>query len=111
MNANETTIGELAGVMLAFVRERNWEKFHSPKNLSMSLAIEAAEVMELFQWLTIEEASATALDSAKTKEVADELSDVLAYLLALANVMQIDLAAAFESKMERVRIKYPTDNC
>lgn len=107
MNERETTVGELADVMRAFVRERDWEKFHSPKNLAMSLAIEAAEVMELFQWLTLEQSIETAADDAKRQEVADELSDVLAYLLSLANVMQIDLAAAFDSKMKRVRVKYP----
>ena len=109
MNANETTVGEVAEVMRQFVAARNWEKFHTPKNLAMAMAVEAAEVIELFQWLTPEEALATAGDSKKRQEVADELSDVFAYLLALSNAMNIDLAAAFESKMERVRVKYPVD--
>lgn len=107
MNERETTVGELADVMRTFVRERDWEKFHTPKNLAMSLAIEAAEVMELFQWLTPEQSIETAADPDKRREVADEMSDVLAYLLSLANAMQIDLAAAFESKMKQVRVKYP----
>ena len=107
MNDQQTTVAELSAVMREFVRKRRWEEFHTPKNLAISLAIESAEVMELFQWLTPEQSAETAADAAKRQEVADELSDVLAYLLSLANVMQIDLAAAFESKMRRVRIKYP----
>jgi dCTP diphosphatase len=107
MNDHETTLEQITDVMRQFVRERNWQPFHTPKNLAMSLAIESAEVMELFQWLTAEESLALAEDPEKRGELADELSDVLAYLVSIAAVMKIDLAAAFESKMKRVRVKYP----
>ncbi|WP_235935052.1 nucleotide pyrophosphohydrolase [Candidatus Laterigemmans baculatus] len=110
MNDHQTTILELRRLVARFVAERNWEEFHTPKNLAMSLAIEAAEVMEHFQWSTAEEALAAASDEQKRGEVADELADVLAYLLSLATALQIDLAAALESKMQRNAIKYPRPN-
>jgi NTP pyrophosphatase (non-canonical NTP hydrolase) len=109
MNDRETTVEELQDVMRQFVSERNWQKFHTPKNLAMSLTIEAGEVLELFQWLTPEESIAKANDPEAKAAVGDELSDVLAYLLSLSQSMGIDLAAAFESKMKRVRIKYPAE--
>ena len=107
MHDSQTTVAELRGVVDRFVAERKWEGFHTPKNLAMSLAIEAAEVMEHFQWLTAEEAVSAASDEEKRGEVADELADVLAYLLSLSAAMQIDLAAAVEEKMKRNAIKYP----
>ena len=107
MNDSQTTILELRRLVARFVAERDWQAFHTPKNLAMSLAIEAAEVMEHFQWSTAEEALAAASDEAKRAEVGDELADVLAYLLSLAAAMQIDLAEALEAKMKRNAIKYP----
>jgi NTP pyrophosphatase (non-canonical NTP hydrolase) len=107
MNDHQTTVHQMAEVMRRFVGQRNWESFHTPKNLAMSLAIEAAEVMELFQWLTPEQSAIATQDAERREEVADELADVLAYLLALASATGIDLAAAFESKMRKVEQKYP----
>ncbi len=91
-----------------FVDERNWRKFHNAKNLSMSMAIEAAELMEHFQWLTTDEVvdgKQLALD-----EIADELADVTAYALALANTLKIDLSTALQQKMVKNRLKYPVDS-
>lgn len=102
-----TSVCELKTLMATFVRERDWSRFHSPKNLSMSLAIEAAELMEHFQWLTIEQSRS--IDDDKKSEVADEIADVCCYLLALCNEMQIDLASAVENKMIRNREKYPVE--
>jgi NTP pyrophosphatase (non-canonical NTP hydrolase) len=104
-----TTIENLKQQMAEFVRVRDWEKYHRPKNLAMSVAIEAAELMEHFQWLTHEEAEGALLDEAVRQEVAGEMADVLAYLLSLANAMGIDLSAAFDAKMRRTELKYPAD--
>lgn len=90
-----------------FVAEREWEQFHNPKNLAMSVAIEAAEVMEHFQWLTPEQASA--LPAATRDEVALECADVLLYLLRLCDKLGIDLAAAASKKLLLNAQKYPVE--
>jgi NTP pyrophosphatase (non-canonical NTP hydrolase) len=102
-----TTLAELRKLVADFVDQRDWNQFHSPKNLSMSLAIEAAELMEHFQWLTLDESRAIVQQPQKLAEVADELADVLCYSLALANELQIDLAAAIRAKMRKNEQKYP----
>jgi len=91
----------------AFVAERDWEQFHNPKNLAMSVAIEAAEVMEHFQWLTPEQASA--LPAGTRDEVALECADVLLYLLRLCDKLDIDLAAAASRKLVLNAQKYPVE--
>ncbi len=93
--------------MAQFANERDWNQFHSPKNLSMSIAIEAAELMEHFQWISQEESSS--LTDAKRHEVQEELADVVCYCLALANSMDFDISKAFEHKMARNREKYPAE--
>jgi len=106
MDQRETTILELRNLVAQFVRERDWERFHTPKNLAASIAIETAELMEHFQWLTPEE-SLSLRGQSLDSPIAQEMADVLAYLLSLATVLEVDLAAALESKMERNRRKYP----
>ena len=102
---SRTTVDELRQIVRTFVAERHWEKFHNAKNLSMSIAIEAAELMEHFQWLTTDETlSGEGQDLA---EIADELADVTCYVLAMANVLNIDLTQAVTRKMVKNRIKYP----
>ena len=88
-----------------FNKERDWEQFHSPKNLAMSLAIETAEVMEFFQWLTQEESSNLPTD--KKKEISEELADVIIYLVNLSDKLNIDLLKAARMKIEKNRKKYP----
>lgn len=100
-----TTVNQLKAWMQDFVDERDWQQFHNAKNLSMSLAIEAGELMEHFQWLTT--AEVTEQTGYDLNEVADELADVVCYALSIANALQIDLASAIESKMVKNRIKYP----
>lgn len=109
MNDRETTVAELREAMARFVALRGWGKFHRPKNLAMSLAIEAGELMEHFQWLAHDEVDAALDDAGVRGEVADEMADVLAYLLSLANAAEVDLSAAFEAKMARNETKYPPD--
>ncbi|OGO40098.1 MAG: hypothetical protein A2Z04_03575, partial [Chloroflexi bacterium RBG_16_57_9] len=86
-----------------------WEVYHTPKNLAMSIAIEAAELMEEFQWLTPEETQAALADPAKRPAIEDELADILIYLLSFANVTQTDLSAAVERKMARNEGRFPVD--
>jgi NTP pyrophosphatase (non-canonical NTP hydrolase) len=107
MNDQQTTLAELREIVRQFVNERDWRQFHSPKNLSMSLAIEAAELMEHFQWITADESRAVAHDRAKLTAVGEEISDVLCYTLALANELELDLATALRDKMVKNAQKYP----
>ena len=83
MADNRETVAELRQLVDRFVQERNWTQFHNPKNLSMALAIEAAELMEHFQWLDLDESRAVAQDPARLAAVAEELADVVCYALAL----------------------------
>ena len=112
MNAfsdSTTTVAQLKDRVLAFARERDWEQFHSPKNLSMALAAEAAELMEHFLWATPEESARVAADPAKRAKIAEELADVVIYALEFANATGLDLAAAIGAKIEANAIKYPVE--
>lgn len=103
------TLAQLRERLRTFVRERDWEQFHTPKNLAMALAIEVGELMEHFQWLTADESSAVRLDKAKRASVGEELADVLCYTLAIANELQLDVATTFFDKMRKNEQKYPAD--
>src|SRR5580704_2257427 len=85
-----TTLAELKTRVLAFARERDWEQFHTPKNLSMALAAEAAELMEHFLWATPEQSRAIAQEKAKRVRIAEELADVIIYALEFANMTGLD---------------------
>lgn len=88
-----------------FRDERDWMQFHNPKNLACSIAIEAAELLEHFQWKTPEESETHS--SAAKEEIADEIADVAAYLIELADNLGIDLAEAIERKLQKNALKYP----
>jgi dCTP diphosphatase len=107
MNDQQTTLAELREVVRQFVDERDWRQFHTPKNLAMSLAIEAAELMEHFQWTTPEESRAVAAEADKLTAVGEELADVLCSALALANELGLDVATAVRDKMIKNARKYP----
>ncbi|HEX3726217.1 MAG TPA: nucleotide pyrophosphohydrolase [Pirellulales bacterium] len=109
MADDRTTILELRQWLDRFVEERDWHQFHTPKNLAMALAIEAAELMEHFQWLDPQESRAVAHDPPRKSAVGEELADVLSYVLALANALDIDLADALREKMIKNAQKYPAD--
>lgn len=102
-----TSVEDLKDDMRQFVAERDWRQFHSPKNLSMSIAIEAAELMEHFQWLT--QSQSRQLDAASIEMVGEELADVLCYALAMANELELDIAKTVREKMEKNRSKYPAE--
>ena len=93
--------------MRAFVVERDWERFHSPKNLAMALSVEASELVELFQWLSEDESAA--LDDAQRRRVAEELADVLWYLVRLSDRLDIDLLEAAGRKLAENAKKYPAE--
>ena len=104
-----TTVARLREAVQAFVDERDWRQFHTPKNLAMSLAIEAAELMEHFQWLSVEESVVRGRDPSRRDAIAEEIADVGCYLLSLANALEIDLSDAIEAKLARNAAKYPAD--
>ena len=109
MSDTSTTVEELKQLVHRFVAERDWEQFHAPKNLSMALAIEAAELMEHFQWIDLQASHAIADDPEKLAAVGEELADVFAYSLALADVLGIDIADTVRTKMVKNIEKYPAD--
>ena len=103
----QTTVGALRAAVSAFVDAREWRPFHSPKNLSMSIAIEAAELMEHFQWLTNDEAQNAVQDPSERAAVADELADIAIYCLSLSNALDLDLSAAVMAKLQTNEHRYP----
>ncbi len=108
-NDHDTTVWQLRQEMAQFVAERDWEQFHDPKNLAMSIAIEAAELMEHFQWLTSQEAADVLKYPEEASEIADELVDVVSFALSFANRCGIDITEATRRKMEANRRKYPVE--
>lgn len=109
MPDSTTTIADLRALIEDFVARRDWRQFHAPKNLAMSLAIEAAELMEHFQWISAEESRRVADDPPRLAEVSDELADVLCYALAMANELRLDLSTAIRGKMAKNEAKYPAE--
>ncbi len=109
MSDSRTTVAELRQLIERFVDARDWGQFHSPKNLSMSLAIEAAELMEHFQWLSMDQSRGVPDQPDKLAEVADELADVFCYTLAMANQLGLDISTAVRNKMRKNEQKYPAD--
>ena len=109
MSDSETTVAELRRLVNEFVDRRDWHQFHSPKNLAMSMAIEAAELMEHFQWIPAEDSRRVAEEPGPLAAVGEELADVLCYALAMANELGIDLSAAIRRKMAKNEQKYPAD--
>lgn len=100
-------LGTLRRELARFARERDWEKFHTPKNLAMSVTIEAAELAEIFQWLT--DAQARRLPPAEREHLEEELADTFTYLLKLADAYGIDLVAAARRKLVKNAAKYPVE--
>lgn len=100
-----TDIESLRVALRDFAAERDWDQFHSPKNLATALAVEAAEILEHFQWLTEEQSRS--LPDSKRDEAADELADVLLYLVRLADKLDIDLMSAATAKLSKNAEKYP----
>ena len=90
-----------------FAKDRDWDKFHTPKNLSMALSVEASELVEIFQWLSQEESKN--IDSNEIQNVKDEVADILIYLIRIADKLNIDLEKAVLEKIDKNNEKYPID--
>jgi len=100
------TLDELRDRLRQFAAERDWEKFHTPKNLAMALSVEASELVEIFQWLTPQE-SAAVMDSDEADHVREELADILIYLVRVADVLDVDLISTAEAKVARNAERFP----
>ena len=109
MADEQTTVSELRQRVAAFVREREWEKYHDPKNLSMAIAIEVAELMEHFQWVRSEELPTLLANEETRSEIAEEVADIACFLLALANALKLDLSETIKAKLEKNAAKYPPE--
>ena len=101
------SLADLAAKLRTFASERDWDQFHSPKNLVMALSVEVSELMEHFQWLTEEQSSA--LPPEKLQQVREEIGDVLIYLTRLADKLGVDMLEAAAEKLEVNRAKYPVE--
>lgn len=108
-NDQISTVADLKKLVDDFVRERDWSQFHSPKNLAMALAIEAAELMEHFQWIEVADSRDVANQPEKLAAAAEEIADVLAYTLAMANSLGVDLSSTLHAKMIKNANKYPAN--
>ncbi len=103
----DITIVALRDKLRTFAAEREWDQFHSPKNLAAALSVEASELLEHFQWLTEHESSRLAQET--RGEVCDELADVLLYLVRLADKLDVDLLDAAAKKIDKNALKYPVE--
>ncbi|MFE7126477.1 nucleotide pyrophosphohydrolase [Streptomyces sp. NPDC057617] len=103
----EHDVAGLQRALAAFAAARDWEPYHTPKNLAAALSVEASELLEIFQWLTPEQSARVMEDPGSAHRVADEVADVLAYLLQFCEVLGIDPLAALAAKMERNEVRYP----
>ena len=100
-------ISEIQNQLKKFAIERDWEQFHTPKNLAMALSVEASELVEIFQWLNVEESNSP--DQSQIEEINNEVADIAMYLLRFCSVLGIDLENAIERKLERNTQKYPVN--
>jgi NTP pyrophosphatase (non-canonical NTP hydrolase) len=102
-----TNLQELKKMVVEFRDERDWRKYDTPKNLAISISIEAAELLEHFQWKTDAEVDEMSRNPQKRREVSDELADVMIYCLGFADMLKIDVAEALRKKLEKTSEKYP----
>ena len=104
-----TELRELTRRIREFAQARDWEQFHTPKNLAMALSVEVAELAEHFQWLTPEEAERLPADPDARLDLADEVADVAIYLLRLADVLDLDVAEAIRDKLQENERRFPPE--
>jgi NTP pyrophosphatase (non-canonical NTP hydrolase) len=102
------TVAQLQGRLADFAEVRDWRQYHTPKNLAAALSVEAAELLEIFQWLTPEESARVMSDPESAHRVEDEVADVLAYLLQFCGVLGVDALSALAAKIERNEKRFPT---
>jgi NTP pyrophosphatase (non-canonical NTP hydrolase) len=104
-----TTIRQIKEKIQNFVSVRKWERYHNPKDLAEAICIEAAELLEVFQWVTVEEASSWKDTPSKISKIKDELADVLIYCISMANVLDIDVSGIVSEKLGKNEVKYPAN--
>ena len=109
MNDTETRIKELKKRILDFAQERDWEQFHSPKNLSMAISAEAAELMEHFLWQSTETSRKEVMEEPLRGKIAEEIADILIFTIEFANISKIDITEAITEKMKKNALKYPVE--
>jgi NTP pyrophosphatase (non-canonical NTP hydrolase) len=109
MPDDETTLAELRQRVAAFVHARDWEQFHVPRDLSIAVAVEAAELMEQFQWLTPDQAEVALQREPQRMAIAEELADVLIYALSLANALGVDVSTIVEAKLALNERRFPVE--
>ncbi len=100
---------KLKELVNGFAREREWDQFHSVKNLSMALSVESSELMEIFQWMSEKESNDIRNNPVKYQKMEEEVADIFVYLLRIASKTDIDLEKAVISKMEKNKAKYPVE--
>lgn len=106
---SKTTIADLKKLVTKFRDDRDWKKFHNPKDLSMSVSIEANELLELFQWKDEKQIAEALREPAKFQDVKDEIADIVVYCIDMCDVLGIDLSQAVEGKIKKNEAKYPID--
>jgi len=106
---HQTTLMQLREVVQSFVDERDWSQFHNPKDLSVSIAVEAAELLQEYQWLSPEQVEDSSRSAEERERVASELADVLIYALSLANTLDMDVSDIVLAKLKAAGRKYPAD--
>jgi len=104
-----TTIDEMKNRIKEFIDERDWRKYHKPKDIAVSISIEASELMEIFQWLSDEEVDELTNSPSSRKSIRFELADIMSYVLILSIALNIDLSRAVFEKISRNEMKYPVD--
>ncbi len=109
MDDSETTLMQLKELVGRFVCERDWGKYHNPKNLSMSIGIETAELMELFQWIDGQEITDFLKTQDGQRKIKEELADIVIYCISMANSCDLDLSKAIEEKIQKNSLKYPVN--
>ena len=104
---SELNFEDLAVRLKKFADARDWEKFHSPKNLAMALSVEVSELAEIFQWMTAEESANVMKDQKSADAVKDELADIALYLVRLSSILKVDLLAEANAKIDRNEKRFP----
>ena len=109
LSDSETRVSELREQVQKFITDRDWSKYHNPKDISVSITIEASELLEVFQWVRDDDADDLLKDPIKLNSVKDELADIIIYCLSLANSLDIDVSQAVTDKIEKNKRKYPRE--
>ena len=104
---NLIDLGKIKQTMREFAKERDWEQFHSPKNIATALSVETAELLEIFQWMPENDSREIMKNGDQAKKVREEMADIFYYLIRLSDILEIDLEKEFEHKMTINREKYP----